>query len=238
MAGPMAIAGIGASVAQGFLGAKAAGNKAQGDQLAIQGQMLAATGKAFQYDVESQQFMWKSNIEKYQAAVAKINKQIAEENAIYARDKGEVEAGIKGLEYRKAYGQLVASQGASGVSVSGGSAARVREGMIEVGYFDQQMIRNNAARIAYGHEVQAVQYDAQAEVHSMTADLDKAQADNATTAAGIVRSSMPLYAQASSLAAEAGSINTMSSIVSAAGSVANKWGGASFQGMLPSFAQG
>ena len=238
MAGPMAIVGVGASIAQGFLGAKGASEKAKGDQLAIQGQMLAAMGKAFQYDVEAQQFQWKSGLEKYQAAVSKINMDVSKENATYERDKGEVEAQMLGMKQAQARGELIASQGASGISVGSGSSARVREGMIEVGYHDQGMVRANAARTAYGFEVQAMGHEAEAAMHSMASDFDLAQAENATTAAGIARQALPLLEQSKGLAATAGNINMASSLVSAAGSVASKWTQSSFQGMLPSSMQG
>lgn len=232
MGDPISMIGIGATVGKGVLGAMGSMNKAEGDKIAIQGQMLSAMGKAFQYDVEAQQFMWKSGLEKYQMAVSKLNQDIAKENATYARSKGEQDAQQKGMEVKFNLGNLIASQGASGISVAGGSSARVREGMLEVGYHDQATIRANAARQAYGYDVTAMQHEAEAAIHSMTSEFDVAQAENATTAAGIVRKSMPLLEQAQGLAQTSGMINAAASLTGAAGSVASKWTEGSFKGMF------
>jgi hypothetical protein len=223
---------IGASVAGGIFNAMGAGVKGQGEQTAIAGQMLSTIGKAFQFDVEKQQYEFKSLAEQYQAAVAKINQQIAKQNANYELETGEVEAQQVGMESRYRLGQMLANQGASGIDVSSGSATKIREGMIDIGYHDQAMTRANAARLAYGSEVQATQYEAQAAIHSFTAAMDDEQAKNAGTAAGLTRSSMSLLSQASENVSKATGLNIMSSLVGGVGSVAGKWTTGSFQGMF------
>lgn len=228
MASPIS---IGSSIAGGLFGAMGAATKSAGEQTQIRGQMLGTIGKAFQFDVESQSYKWKSGVEEYQAAVARNNKVIAEQNANYERDVGEVQAQQVGMKARSDYGQMVAAQGASGIDVNSGSAVGVRAGMIDVGFHDQQVTRANAAHIAYGYEVQATQFEAEAAIHSTTAEMDRIQADNATTAANITRSALPLQEDAINLSKTAGTIGVLSSLTGAAGSVANKWMQSSFQGM-------
>jgi hypothetical protein len=228
MASPVA---IGTSIAGGIFGAMGAQTKAQGEQLNITGQMIGTIGKAFQFDVESQNYKWKSGVEEYQAAVARNNKLIAEQNANYERDVGEVTAQQLGMKQAWERGQMIAQQGASGLSVSGASAERVRAGMIDVGYHEQAITRANAAHVAYGYEVQATQFEAEAAIHSSTAEMDKIQADNATTAANITRQALPLQQAAMDLSKTAGTIGVLSSLTGAAGSVAGKWMQGSFQGM-------
>ncbi len=223
--------GIGSSIASGAIGAQAAQVKARGEELNIEGQMLANTGRAFAFDVESQEFKEKSEIESYQADISRMNQQIAESNANYERNKGEVEAEHSGMESRYELGVAKAAQGASGIDVNSGSSQRVRESMIEIGQYNEAMIRSNAAKIAYGYEVQATQAHAEAAIHDMTSSLDKAQAANATTAAGITRAALPLEQQAMGLAAETGKLGAEASLISAAGSVASKWMQGSFLGM-------
>ena len=228
MASPVS---IGTSIAGGIFGAMGAQTKAQGEQLNITGQMIGTIGKAFQFDVESQNYKWKSGVEEYQAAVARNNKVIAQQNAQYERDVGEVTAQQLGMKQAWERGQMIAQQGASGLSVSGASAERVRAGMIDVGYHEQAITRANAAHVAYGYEVQATQFEAEAAIHSSTAEMDKIQADNATTAANITRQALPLQQAAMDLSKTAGTIGVLSSLTGAAGSVAGKWMQGSFQGM-------
>jgi hypothetical protein len=228
MAAPVA---IGTSIAGGIFGAMGAKTKAAGEQLNIQGQMIGTMGKAFQFDVESQNYKWKAGVEEYQAEVARRNKIIAQQNAEYERTTGEVTASQLGMKQAWERGQMMAQQGASGLSVSGKSAERVRAGMIDVGYNEQAITRANAAHVAYGYEVQATQFEAEAAIHSSTAEMDKVQAENATTAANITRAALPLQQAAMDLSKTAGNIGVLSSLTGAAGSVAGKWMQGSFQGM-------
>jgi len=226
------LVGIGSTVMGGQLQAQAAGIKAQADINNIQGQMLTTIGRAYQFDVESQEFKYKSDVETYQAAVSLINQKIALQNANYEVDKGDVEAEQAGMQSRYELGQAKAAQAASGIDIGSGSSTAVRESMIEVGNYNQALIRANASKIAYGYDIQATQAEAEAAVHTMTASLDTAQAANASTAAGITREALPLEQRAMGLAAQDGQIGVESSMVNMAGSVASKWMQADFLGML------
>lgn len=221
--GTMTAISLGSSVVGGLFGAKSASNNAEAQKLNIKGQMLQTMGQAFSMDVQAQQYEYASNIAKYQAGVARINRDIAKQNASYSRDVGEVEAQQSGMKARADRGEMLATQGASGLSVAGGSATRVRESMVDIGQYNQALIRSSAARKAYGYEVEATQNEAQAGIYDYTATMNEDQAANAKTAAGIVRQALPLEQQAMDLASSTGTTNMLGSLVGAAGSVADKW---------------
>src|SRR5262245_2956796 len=150
MGAPMAMVGIGSNILGGVLGAAGAKQQAAGTQLGIQGQMLATVGQAYQYDVQAGQYILKSKEDDYKQAVALLNKDIAKQNASYELSKGEKEAEIAGMAERYAVGEMRASQAASGVAIGSGSHERVTESMITVGQQNTDIIRKNAAHIAYG----------------------------------------------------------------------------------------
>lgn len=225
MADPATMGGIsiGSSVLGGIFGAKGAANNAEAQKLGIQGQMLQTMGQAFGFEVQAQQYEYAANIAKYQAGVAEINRDIAKGNATYSRDAGEVEAQQAGMKSRADLGEMTAAQGASGLDVNVGSAGRVRESMIELGSYNQALIRSSAAKKAYGYEVEATQDQAQADIYRYTGKMNEDQAANALTAADMTRKALPLQQQAMGLAEESGTIGILGSLVGASGSVANKW---------------
>jgi hypothetical protein len=140
----------------------------------------------------------------YQAAIARMNQQVAQQNAAYARSAGEIEAMQYGMKARYQIGAAKATQAASGLDVGSGSAVAVREGMYKVAQEDMGIIRSNAAKKAYGYEVEAVSKGAEAE-------LDK-------YAAGYSRT--------------AGKIAAIGSLLGGAGSVSSKWLSASQAGVF------
>jgi hypothetical protein len=145
-----------------------------------------------------------SNLYQYQAAVAKINQQIAEQNAKYATAAGEVKAQESGMRTRAEIGQTRAVQGASGLDVNRGSAVEVRASEADIGAENTATIRSNAAREAYGYKVQGFQAGAQSTIYGMAAK-------NATIA---------------------GDIGAGSSILGGVASVSDKWLQASKSGIF------
>lgn len=152
------------------------------------GGILGAFGAQEQGEAQSKMY-------QYQAGVARINQKIAEQNADYARAAGEVEAQKSGMETRARVGQIRAAQGASNLDVNTGSAAAVRASQQAVGQEDEAIIRANAARKAYGYEVEATQDKAQVGLDTMAASQSKT----------------------------AGDIGAMASILGEASSVSSKW---------------
>ena len=223
MADPISIIGLGSTVIGGVSKIFGAKQNAEAKKLDIRGQMLQTMGAAFQHRVGAQQYEYQANISKYQAAVAELNKKISKQNAAYARDVGEVEAQQVGMKHRAEQGEMIAFQGASGLSVAGGSATRVREGMIEIGYYDQMQTRASAAKKAYGYEVEATMHGAQADVYRYTATMQEAQKDNELKAADMTEGALGMQKEAMGMAETSGTINMLGSLAGAAGSVADKW---------------
>ena len=128
MAGPVAAIGLGSTVLGGITGAF--------------GSIFGGQAQAGAYN--------------YQAGIAEMNAQIARQNAAYETALGEQKAQESGLKTRAQISQTRATQGASGLDVNSGSGAEVRKSEFVLGDYDQSVIRNNAARRAYGFEVEAV----------------------------------------------------------------------------------
>lgn len=139
-----------------------------------------------------------SNMYKYQEGVAQINQRISEQNAAYARSVGEVEAQKSGMRSRFQLGGIRTAKAAGNIDVNTGSAKEVQESQEAIGRHDQSIIRSNAARQAYGYEVEAT---------------------GAKASAG-------MYGTASENALTAGKFGVASTLLSTAGSVASKWYGA------------
>lgn len=154
----------------------------------VLGSVLGAIGASTSGEANAQMY-------SYQAGVARINQQIAKQNADYSRATGEVEAQASGIKSRQQIGQIKTAQAASGLDVNRGSAAIVRESQGEVAAQDQAMIRANAAHRAYGYDVEAAQQEAQGNLAEMAASKSRT----------------------------AGTLGAVSSILGGATSVAGKW---------------
>jgi Tfp pilus assembly protein FimV len=176
MAAPLAIVGIGASLVGGVVSAYGAEAKGQADQAMY----------------------------NYQAGVAKLKAQIAQQNAEYAVRSGGSAAYQSGLKTGETVGVQKAAQGASGVDVNTGSTKAVRDTTTQLGEYDQQLIRENYAKKAYGYEVER-------------------ETKTAEAGADVV---------AGEQAKKAGDINAFASILGSVGSVASKWTSGSSAGIF------
>jgi hypothetical protein len=142
---------------------------------------------------------------QYQAGVANMNAQIAEQNAGYERAKGEYEAEQIGMKGRYQLGTMKTTQAASGVDVNTGSAVGARTSMASITSLEEATARNRAQRAAYGYQVEATGDRAQAGLYGMQAESSK----------------------------KAGMLGALSSIIGGAGSVSDKWLAANRAGMSP-----
>ena len=137
----------------------------------------------------------KANAANYQAGIAQMNAQVAQQNAAYESARGEYEAERSGMKARAEIGQTRAIQAASGVDVNRGSTVDVRTSMAQLGSLSEASIRNTAARKAFGFEVESAGDEAQSALDRMAASTAKTE----------------------------GTIGAMSSLLSAAGGVSDKW---------------
>lgn len=227
----MGAVSLGSTLLGGITNIGKASVNADAQRLGIQGQMLQTIGQAFGFQAQAQQSRYTANINKYQAGVADINKEISKANAQYTKDVTAEELTDAGMKIHADLSDMVAQQGASGLDVHGGSSARVQESIIEVGKHTQDIIRASGAKKAYGYDVEAMQYGAQADVYRYTAEQNEAQAENAITASNITKSSLGLQQQAMDLTGKAEGLNIMGSLVGTAGTVASRWSEGSYKGL-------
>lgn len=132
---------------------------------------------------------------QYQAGVAMLNKKVADQNAAWAVQAGDISAEEKGLAGAQEIATTKVGQAASGLDINTGSAARVRSDQASVSEYDQNIIRWDAAKKAYGYEVQG------------TMDVAQSQIDIA----------------AGKNAKVAGEIGAVSSVLGATAGVSSKW---------------
>src|ERR1700756_3982066 len=112
------------------------------------GGITSAMGSVFQGNAQASMY-------GYQAGVARMNAQLATQDANYAREVGEIEAQEKGTETAARVGETKAIQGASNIDVNTGSSALVRQSEIGIGQFEESVIRSNAAKRAFGYDVKS-----------------------------------------------------------------------------------
>ncbi|NIF51403.1 hypothetical protein [Burkholderia sp. Ax-1724] len=142
----------------------------------------------------------------YQAQVARNNQIVSNAYAKQAQSDGENQVAAKQAQTSQMIGAERAAMAANGVDLDSGSALRIQGDTAKLGDVDAMTIRNNAARQAYGYQLQGLSY-------SQQAGLDEASASNAKTA---------------------GYLGAFSSIVSGASSVAGKWAGYKTNGIFGS----
>lgn len=88
-------------------------------------------------------------------AAANYRAQVARNNAIYAQQKGEVEAQAQGMKTGALMGKQRAAFGASGLEMNTGSHIDVQASTAEMGRLDELTILNNAANRALGLNTEA-----------------------------------------------------------------------------------
>ncbi|MBD1412793.1 hypothetical protein NUJ30_08765 [Burkholderia contaminans] len=132
---------------------------------------------------------------QYQAQVAANNQKIANQYAQQAIADGENKVAAKQQQTAQMIGAQRAAMAANGIDLDSGSPLRLQQDTAKLGNVDALTIRNNAAREAYGYQVQGLSYGQQAQ-------LDEAGASNAVTA---------------------GNLNAFSSIIGGASSIGSKW---------------
>ena len=109
----------------------------------------------------------------YKAGIAQLNQKIALQNATWAESAGDVSAEEKGLQGAQEVGQTKATQAASNLDVNSGTAQAVRDTQTRVSAFDQDIIRFNAAKTAYGYQAKAAGDVAEANLDTAAAQTAK-----------------------------------------------------------------
>lgn len=107
---------------------------------------------------------------QFQSEVASQNQQIANMNAQQTTQVGEAQTEQQQQKTKATVGAIEAAQGASGIDVNTGSAVDVRSSASELGELDALTIRSNAARTAYGFEVNAQNQGAESQLLSQESE--------------------------------------------------------------------
>ena len=147
----------------------------------------------------------------YQAAVARNNKVIAEQNAVYEVQAGQVEEQASRMKYGEAIGEEKAQQAASGVLTESGSAPKVRQTTQLMSELDAATIADNAAYRAYGLRTQGQNFESQARLYEFQGQ--QAQTASFFNAAGSIIGGF------SSMVGSGG----MNSMFGGGGAVSPKW---------------
>lgn len=158
---------------------------------------LATTGLGtyMQYQGQKAQAVAQQQQYEYQAKVNENNQKIAEWQAQDAKDRGDIAEKQHRIKVSQLKGRQRSALAASGVVVDEGSGLDILGDTAEMGELDALTIRSNAEREAYDYEVSAMNSGAQA-------GINRASGENA-------------YA--------AGNYGAMTTLLSGAGSVADKW---------------
>lgn len=119
-------------------------------------------GTAMQMAAQSQAASAQAAQANYQAQVAENNRITAERLAADAEERGEIEVRRHRQQVEQLKGRQVAALAASGVDVASGSPLDVLADTAALGAQDELTIRDNAAREAWRHRVEASNQGAQA----------------------------------------------------------------------------
>lgn len=154
--------------------------------------MLALTAAAGAYTAYSQ-----AQAGRFNQKVARYNAAVAEAQASDALARGAVAEQRYRGQVRTLIGSQRAGYAGQGVDVSRGSAARTQERTAEIGEQDAITIRNNAAREAWGFQVQATDSRMQGDMARRTGD-QQALGSLLSTGAGFADGYYRMYGDRSS----------------------------------------
>lgn len=146
------------------------------DPITMTAMAVASTGIKMYGDI--QQGQAEANAANYNATLAGYNAEQARRNAEMESESGSAKAAMQGRETRAQFGSERARAAGGGLDPNSGSAVDVQTSTAELGHLDALTIRTNAAKAAYGYQIQGTNYENEAE-------LDRAQAKQAKTASYI-----------------------------------------------------
>jgi hypothetical protein len=128
----------------------------------------------------------------YNAAVARNNQIVAQQEADRAAAVGATRAQNQDFQNRARMGMIEAAQGASGIDINSPSSTEVRRSAATLGRFDTQTVMDNALAEVRSNVAKATTFGEQA-------TLDTAQARNANSA-GLIGAAGSILGGASSFA--------------------------------------
>lgn len=108
----------------------------------------------------------------YQAGVARNNATMAEYAAKDAIERGGEAANRSNQQYRQLRGKQVVTMAANGIDIGEGSAQSILDDTDTLASIDATTIRNNAARQAWGYQVEGQNYSSSAGMYDATAKAE------------------------------------------------------------------
>lgn len=111
----------------------------------------------------------------YEKSIADMNATLARIQGQQALETGNYEAAKKEKQTEQLVGSIKAQQAGSGTDVNTGSNALVRSSVSNSSAMDVLTIKNNAARQAWGYDVQAINDTAAGEMSKLTAKSEENQ---------------------------------------------------------------
>lgn len=135
-----------------------------GPELAL---ISTVVGGAFSLFGQMQQGQAAAEQARYQAAVARNNQIIAEQNARYAATAGEAKAQASDFKNRAFLGAIEAAQGASGIALDSETLQDVREGAAQIGRLDTATIMHDAMLQSRSFNIQGQNFGNQAQLEEM-----------------------------------------------------------------------
>lgn len=118
---------------------------------------LTAAGGAMQFAAQRKAGAEARAQGNYEGDVLDLNATLADRNAADALDRGRLAENRQRGDVRGVLGAQRAAYAGSGVDLSSGSVADVQSDTARMGELDALTIRNNAAREAWGYQVEGAQ---------------------------------------------------------------------------------
>lgn len=129
---------------------------------------------------------------KYNNAVAQENQKVANAQSQDALNRGALAENENRIRTRVAMGQQTASLAANNVELSTGTPADILGDTALFGAVDERRIRTNAAREAWGYQVQGMNYGAQGALDKFSGN-SQALGTYLTTASNLTSSGYSAY---------------------------------------------
>lgn len=115
----------------------------------------------------------RSESDLYASQVAANNAKTAAQNAAWTIESGDIASGNESRKTAALIGHQKAAQGANNIDVNSGSAVDVRSSTAALGMLDALTIRSDAARRAYGYQVQQQNFETEAAAKRASAKYAK-----------------------------------------------------------------
>lgn len=186
------------------LGASAAGASSAAQQQNYNAQLLQQE-QQLQQDDQRRTLLYDAQVEDVNAKIADNNRQISEWQAIDAVRRGDLDIQGMQLDTAAVKGTQRATMAARGIDITEGSANDVLTTTDWSAAVDQQTVRDNARRAAWGYRVQGASYVNEANAHRDTAANMRYSASTARPIP-VARTVSPTSAAAVSLLAGSGQV--------------------------------